>query len=231
MKSLLHHQKVNRVGGQYSQEAGGIPGGYGGVLGHRADHGKVVFVQVDLSSYHKAAARWRPERVRLLIVAESPPASLERYFYFERVRTADSLWVETMKALYGSEFGETRTERVRKAQWLSRFMADGCFLIDAVKEPFDRGCGDRGREARIRAAAGVLLEEIRSLRAERILVLKATVWRGVGERLKEAGLPILNRGPIPFPGSGQQERFRKEVKAIGLREFVQRVRGPVNGPT
>jgi hypothetical protein len=39
-----------------------------------------------------AAALYRPQRVRLLLVAEAPPSALNRYFYFEDVRDQDSLF-------------------------------------------------------------------------------------------------------------------------------------------
>ena len=65
--------------------------------------------------------------MRVLFVAEAPPASLDRYFYFAGVSRHDSLWACTMRALY-PDFGETRHERSRKAEWLQRFSADGCWL-------------------------------------------------------------------------------------------------------
>jgi hypothetical protein len=33
----------------------------------------------------EAAARYRPDSVDLLLVAEAPPSALDRYFYFEDV--------------------------------------------------------------------------------------------------------------------------------------------------
>ncbi len=47
----------------------------------------------------QAAVRYQPEHVRLLLVAEAPPSSLDRYFYFHDVRGQDSLFryvVETV---------------------------------------------------------------------------------------------------------------------------------------
>ena len=40
----------------------------------------------------RAARKYRPKQVELLLVAEAPPAALDRYFYFEDVREQDSLF-------------------------------------------------------------------------------------------------------------------------------------------
>jgi hypothetical protein len=40
----------------------------------------------------RAARRYRPEKVDLLLVAEAPPSALDRYFYFEDVSEQDSLF-------------------------------------------------------------------------------------------------------------------------------------------
>jgi hypothetical protein len=87
----------------------------------------------------QAAARYRPQRTRVLFVAEAPPDSEDRYFYFEEVYDRDHLWLALMKALYGEEFHRPARERTRKAYWLRRFQEDGCQLIDAVKEPLSGG--------------------------------------------------------------------------------------------
>lgn len=41
---------------------------------------------MDLSQYEEAAARYAPSETRVLFVAESPPASIDRYFYYPNVR-------------------------------------------------------------------------------------------------------------------------------------------------
>lgn len=41
---------------------------------------------------NRAARRLKPEQVKLLLVAEAPPATLDRYFYFPDVPDHDSLF-------------------------------------------------------------------------------------------------------------------------------------------
>lgn len=40
----------------------------------------------DADRRRAAADRYRPQRVRLLLVAHAPPNNTERYFYYEDVR-------------------------------------------------------------------------------------------------------------------------------------------------
>jgi hypothetical protein len=50
-----------------------------------------------------AAAKYRPDRVRLLLVVQMPPDELDRYFYFEDVATADYLFRAVVPHLVGEE--------------------------------------------------------------------------------------------------------------------------------
>jgi hypothetical protein len=67
------------------------------------------------------AEKYQPQRTQILFVAESPPLSVDRYFYFENVKGHDWLWIALMKALYPSEWAGTKIERQRKAYWLTKF--------------------------------------------------------------------------------------------------------------
>ena len=165
---------------------------------------------MDLSPYEEAAARYAPSRTRVLFVAESPPASLNRYFYYPDVKQGDSLWLELMKALYPNEFGETREERPRKHEWLDRFRADGYRLIDAVKEPGSTTV------ATIRGNAARVIEQIREIGPDQVVLIKATVWKGLCHPLRNAGIPVANEELLPFPGSGQQQKFQ-----AGFQELVK----------
>lgn len=80
----------------------------------------------------EAAECYRPDQVRLLLVAHAPPESLERYFYFEDVREKDNLFRYVIKGLSGS-----MPERAEKRTWLARLREDGVFLIDLMEGPYD----------------------------------------------------------------------------------------------
>ena len=50
-----------------------------------------------------AAARYRPDVIDLLLVAEAPPSALDRYFYFEDVLTHDSLFRHVVEGVLGDK--------------------------------------------------------------------------------------------------------------------------------
>jgi hypothetical protein len=79
----------------------------------------------------EAAARYKPETIRLLLVAEAPPK--ERYFYFEDVRVKDDLYLYVAKALLGEKSREV--SRQNKAEQLAKLRAKEVFLIDLKPDP------------------------------------------------------------------------------------------------
>src|ERR1700753_3541886 len=96
-----------------------------------------------LESFKRAMDRYRPDPLRLLFIAEAPPAyKANRLFYFHEVQTGDALFLEMMKVVYGDAIGFkegggftgpmlAKDVRKCKSQFLQKFRADGLFLIDA----------------------------------------------------------------------------------------------------
>ncbi|MCE2467476.1 MAG: hypothetical protein J4G06_05575 [Caldilineaceae bacterium] len=165
----------------------------------------------DVIALRQAATdRYRPDPVKVLFVAESPPDVEERHFYFSNVPRADTLWVELTKVLYGDDFGVTKNERVRKAEWLARFQADGYWMIEAVPEPIHK----KRREAHILEHKDRVLEAIADSKPFRVVLIATPVWRALEELLCAEGVPLVQAGPVPFPGHGQQGRFREAMAAI-----------------
>ena len=165
-----------------------------------------------INPYEAAAKKYAPERTSVLFVAEAPPDALERYFYFENVERSDWLWIALMKALYPLEWGQTRTERERKEDWLLKFRKSQFRLIDAVKTPID---GDnRQRVTLIRSAAHELIEEIKKIAPKQIVLIKATVHEALFQQLRDACLPVVNEQSLPFPGFGRQTQFHEEFRRL-----------------
>jgi hypothetical protein len=160
----------------------------------------------------QAAARYRPQRTRVLFVAEAPPDSEDRYFYFEEVYDRDYLWLALMKALYGEEFHRPARERTRKAYWLRRFQEDGCQLIDAVKEPLSGGHSKRVRTIRAQKAESV--SEAMEIDPRYIVLIKSTVWQALAPAYRDARLRVVNEGPLPFPSSGRQRQFHDVFRGL-----------------
>lgn len=165
------------------------------------------------SPYTLAAEKYRPKRVRVLFVAEAPPSAVERYFFYENVDHDDWLWIALMKGLYPKEWRETKTERARKRDWLRKFQENEFWLVDAVKAPLSGSHAQRVRG--ISSAANGLIEQIQRIAPHQIVLIKATVHDALFQKLKKAGLSVINDESLPFPSSGQQARFH-----AGLRHLV-----------
>ena len=59
-----------------------------------------------LKRFEEAAKRYLPHPLRLLFIAEAPPAfRVNRLFYFTGLRDGDTLFLEMMKVLYPAEIG------------------------------------------------------------------------------------------------------------------------------
>jgi hypothetical protein len=141
----------------------------------------------------RAARTYRPTSVNLLLVAEAPPAALDRYFYFEDVPRQDSLFRYVARAIVKLE-----PTRGNKAELLARLRDSGVFLIDLKLDPTDRGS--------LAAEVPGLIRRARRLDPEKIVVIKSSVFDLVRDAFLDAGLPLVDER-VPFPGSGQQRRF------------------------
>ena len=163
----------------------------------------------------RKARKYLPKKTRILFVAEAPPLSIDRYFYFEKVERDDWLWIALMKRLPRANWGHTKCERRRKPDWLKRFKDSGCQLIDAVKAPITGR--SKQRVERIKVAAPSLIKEIKKIKPKRIVLIKATVHEALFEELRSAGLPVVNKEPLPFPSSGRQKEFERRFRSGWLK--------------
>ena len=131
-------------------------------------------------------------------MAEAPPASLDRYFYFTDVRAHDSLFRHV-----ASEILRREPSRENKAEFLGLLRDAGVFLIDLKLDPTDGS-----------ALAGhvpSLIRRVRRLQPHKIILIKATVYDAAYRPLRDAGFPVADVR-VPFPGSGQQARFREAFR-------------------
>ena len=152
----------------------------------------------------RAAGKYRPSRVKLLLVAEAPPAALDRYFYFEDVNAHDSLFRYVARGILDVE-----PTRANKPELLGSLKREGVFLIDLKRDPVDG--------APLTAEVPGLLARVKRLRPDRMIVIKSSVFDLVRLPLLDAGLPLVDER-VPFPGSGQQRRFEQAfARALSRR--------------
>lgn len=178
---------------------------------------------------------YMPERIHLLLVAEAPPESPDRFFYNPFVTRHDSLFLETSKVLL-PQLWEGRDARAVPSvkRSASEHLRDlGVFLVDAVDERLPQEMSDAQCAKRIRANAPAKVSEIAALLQERgaidavTVLVKGTVFSALAEPLRAYGIRVPQEGPIPFPASGGQRRFRETLLQIVAGE---RLAAPTSAP-
>ncbi|MDN5204633.1 hypothetical protein QQ008_24795 [Fulvivirgaceae bacterium BMA10] len=161
---------------------------------------------------------YRPEQVRMLFIAEAPPANSDRFFYFPDVRTGDSLFLHVIRAVF-PELNEVETKQIRamKEELLHRFREAGCFLEDSSLKSIAKEVGHGEKIRLLRIEQEALHQRIQRYKStSKIVLVGATVFKANCEFLTGLGYSILNKSAIPFPGSGQQNRFKKAMRDIGF---------------
>ena len=148
----------------------------------------------------QAAARYRPQHIDTLLVAEAPPSALDRYFYFEDVNIHDSLFRHVVQAVLGEK--PTRD----KAPYLDELRERGWFLLHMSEEPF------RDRSV-LPPLLPDLLARCEELAPNRVIVVGTRLFDLVHRPMRAAGLPVVDVR-LPYPGSGQQRRFLDGMRLL-----------------
>lgn len=156
-------------------------------------------------------ARYRPDSVRLLLIAESAPddggdVTNRRFFYDDYLTSRDGLFREVVLALYDRPTLVSGPHA--KTPWLEKLKADGVYLVDLATVPVNYHSATE-REATLQASVEETVELAISLNPEGIVLVKQNVFDLLERPVREAGLPLLHDQFMPFPGSGQQKRFRE----------------------
>ena len=162
-------------------------------LSHASSHSDAGEARRAHDRRARAARRFKPSSVDLLLVAESPPRDPRRYFYFDDVEEHDGLFRYVAWGILGQ-----RPRRKDKRSDLEQLQRQGVFLIDLKPDPTDpRHPGEFVPE---------LVEAIRRLQPRKVILIKTSVYDLAYPKLAAAGLPVVDER-IPFPSSGQQRRF------------------------
>jgi len=141
--------------------------------------------------------RHQPERVRILFVGESPPAS-GRFFY-----QADSGLYRAIRETFIEAF-----PNLRHRPFLESFQSLGCYLVDLCAEPVDR-MEVRPRQRLCAAGEARLSKKIRQLDPQTVVV----VVRSIGNVVRRAELRAGWSGvhvELPYPG--RWHHYRKEFR-------------------
>lgn len=152
---------------------------------------------------------YEPKRPKLIIVAESPPAS-GLYFYDPTGAVTEPLFAALMK--------QAGILAATKEAGLRAFQRKGWVLADATYEPVNE-LVEPARNKVIVRDYPLLKEDLETLmdsgRPTPLVLIKANVCRILEDRLTKDGFNVLNHGVVvPFPSTGHQHRFHEAFAAI-----------------
>jgi hypothetical protein len=158
--------------------------------------------------YFKLKNKYRPKKIKLIILAESPPVS-GKYFYDETGKTSEPLFSALMKSMV--------YKPKDKKDGLAYFQKRGFILVDATYHPVNHLSG-KTRDIAIMGDFQLLIDDLNELcGADDILLLliKANICRMLEDKLLLNKFKVINDGVVvPFPSTGQQKRFQEKIKLI-----------------
>jgi hypothetical protein len=177
------------------------------------------------TDFSRARQKYRPHKVRFLLIAESPPSS-GGFFYFATTIGKDHLFRETMKALRFWPENEPMRRGVDKRSMLRRFQSMGFYLLDTCVFPVDK-LRPRERKRAVLSQTPRLVNDVIKANPSHIFIVKSSIFSPVSIALREAGLltRVLNTGPVAFPSHGNQRVYRSM-----LRRAVSKARLLSKGP-
>jgi len=152
------------------------------------------------SARERLRRRYRPDRVRILFVGESPPAS-GRFFY-----QADSGLYRAVRDTFLAAFPS-----LQKTRFLDSFRSRGCYLVDLCGEPVDK-MTRQARRCACRAGEVPLARTILALRPRIMVTIVRSIRANVRRAQKRAGWSGLHL-ELPYPGRWYRHRmqFRRQL--------------------
>jgi transposase-like protein len=147
-----------------------------------------------VASYAALRRRWRPRRVRLLLLNASPPHPLGRdpHFYAPDHRI-DPLFRAVTEALYGAD------DSGGPLALFEQMRRDGIWLLDACPTPFS-AADPTQRRRELRAHRSDFIQECLDAKpAHGAVLCHQLVWTELRRALQQAGVTLLHEEPIPYP--------------------------------
>ncbi len=143
----------------------------------------------------KLRGRYRPDRVRVLFVGESPPKN--RTFFY----CGNSLLHNAFREAFDSP-----------DDFLAEFQSRGFFLDDLVPFPVNR-MSREDREAARQAHIDRLSYRLRAYQPEAVVTVMKAIEQEVAASMRRAGLSVPHH-VLPFPWPKHEERFVKGLRTL-----------------
>ena len=160
--------------------------------------------------------RYQPTNIKYLLLAESPPESQPhefRFFYNPENENKDYFFRSVMQVIF-PDF-KALYRKGDKGKLLERFKEEGFFMIDAVDTPINN-MPEKERNQQIASEINARVAEIQKLISKQtpIFLIKKNIFNIFHPVLKEMGFNVCHDERLPFPSTGQQERFKHKFKEL-----------------
>lgn len=178
-----------------------------------------------MSEYDIIREKYRPQHIKILLIAESQPPKPEiggsRHFYrTDKIRPDDRLFVNTIRALYPEAIDSSQEDLEKdKEQWLQRFMKDGWYMIESLETSLEHEVTKKQRQELIKEHLPRLLERVSKLAEKntKIILVKSNVFDVATEPLKAKGFTVLNTELLDYPGRFNQRAYREKLAALARK--------------
>ncbi len=146
--------------------------------------------------------KFKPEKVRVLLVGESPPA--EGTFFYDR-----SLMTTYTKNAFESALDKRFQSNV---EFFEHMKEIGFYLEDLSQVPIDK-LPSSEREAKLVEESEQFAERVALLNPEAVVIILRKIEKIVRQALAEAG-STAQVYVLPFPGNGHQTKYKAQLIPI-----------------
>ena len=140
--------------------------------------------------------------------------SSRQFYYTDRIRKDDRLFVNTIRALHPEAVDASEGElEMNKERWLRKFQAAGWYMIEALEDSQEHEVTKKQRQQRIEAALPRLIGRVRELAEPdtKLILIKSNVFEVAAEPLRRAGFTVLNHELVDYPGRFNQADYRRKL--------------------
>jgi hypothetical protein len=159
-----------------------------------------------LEKLEEARKKYKPKKAKVVFVAEAPPDSLDRFFYYEDVKKADYLFLGIIDVLYPGlkeAYMEFERHTKLKENILEQFKKDGYYLLDLYELPISMNYEN---DSKAIDKLSKKLEKICDKKTP-VILIKANVYDVAYYPLKSK-FNVINKR-ISFPSNGNQIKFKE----------------------
>jgi len=158
--------------------------------------------------YKKLRSKYLPEKIVVIFVLESPPAS-GKYFYNEDGKMNEILFMTMMKLI--------NYKAKDKKDGLAEFKKKGFFIVDSTYQQVDSIKDDKEKNLIIIKDLPNLIKDLQEIAGKKknikLIPVKKNVCEIISGPVSSMGFKVIKK-TFPFPVSYQQKRFLKGVGEI-----------------